>query len=205
VETGGGRQETNGARGAALGGDRLGGADAEGQHHVDLAAALAALEAAAREADSAALSGLIGELARVGAIAWARLVSLPSSEARRAEAVPRYVTQAEAAALFGIPLSTVRYLTRRGRVPSLGRGKNRRLLPADLARELEDCKRAGRPLRPSGRPARKPLDAHYADGIEGRRDRLGAATDPGSPQADAGGVRRPPRPHGEQPRPLGTR
>ena len=69
----------------------------------------------------------------------------------------RYVTQAEAAAMFNIPLSTVRYLTRRGRVPALGKGKNRRLLPADLARELEDCKRTGRTLRPGGKPARRPL------------------------------------------------
>src|SRR5947209_2434307 len=59
--------------------------------------------------------------------------------------------------MFNIPLSTVRYLTRRGRVPALGKGKNRRLLPADLARELEDCKRTGRALRPGGKPARRPL------------------------------------------------
>ena len=70
----------------------------------------------------------------------------------------RYVTQSEGAMMFNVPLALVRYLTRRGGVPTLGRGKNKRLLPSDLARELEDCKRTGRALRPSGaRAARKPL------------------------------------------------
>ena len=107
------------------------------------------------EALPAALAYLLALQARV----VARMASngTPCRPAHEPAAV-RYVTQAEAAALFNIPLSTVRHLTRRGRVPALGRGKNRRLLPADLARELEDCKRTGRALRPSGaRAARKPL------------------------------------------------
>lgn len=77
-------------------------------------------------------------------------------QARPDEAPPPYLTQAEAAARFGVPLSTVRYLTRRGRVPAIGRGKNRRLLPTDLSRYLEECKRTGQSLRPAGR-AKRPL------------------------------------------------
>jgi excisionase family DNA binding protein len=98
-----------------------------------------------------------GALETLRCRAWAS--ALAPAAAGPAPASPRYVTQAEASALFNIPLSTVRYLTRRGRVPALGQGKNRRLLPADLARYLEECTRTGRPLRPSGRSAKRPLRA----------------------------------------------
>ena len=54
--------------------------------------------------------------------------------------VVRYVTQAEAATMFGIPLADVRYLTRRGVVPVIGKGKNKRLYPPDLALHLERCR-----------------------------------------------------------------
>jgi excisionase family DNA binding protein len=100
---------------------------------------------------------VLGELERIRFTVWAS--ALAPAAAGPAPAVPRYVTQAEASVLFNIPLSTVRYLTRRGRVPALGQGKNRRLLPADLARYLEECTRTGRPLRPSGRSAKRPLRA----------------------------------------------
>ena len=59
----------------------------------------------------------------------------------------RYVTQTEAAERFGIPLADVRYLTRRGIVPAVGRGRNKRLLPADLERHLGRCAREGLAIR----------------------------------------------------------
>jgi DNA-binding XRE family transcriptional regulator len=82
----------------------------------------------------------LGELERVRAMLWTRLtMRAPETTA----AVPRYVTQAEAATTFGIPLATVRYLTRRGLVPAIGKGKNRRILPADLERHLARCAHEG--------------------------------------------------------------
>jgi len=111
----------------------------------------------------ALLALVASEQARLAAVQGAlaaRLAAGNGTPCRPVNEAPaiRYVTQAEAAAMFNIPLSTVRYLTRRGRVQTLGNGKNRRLLPADLARYLDVCKRTGRPLRPSGaRAARKPL------------------------------------------------
>src|SRR5437870_1478421 len=104
-----------------------------------------------------AIPAALGELEKVKAVLWARLMATSATGGQQESPSHRYVTQAEAAVTFNIPLSTVRYLTRRGRVPAIGRGKNRRLLPADLARELEDCKRTGRTLRPGGKPARRPL------------------------------------------------
>src|SRR5437773_6249387 len=119
------------------------------------AAVVAAIDVLERTAPERA-PVIIGELERVKAVLWARLMATSATGGQQESPSHRYVTQAEAAVTFNIPLSTVRYLTRRGRVPAIGRGKNRRLLPADLARELEECKRTGRPLRPSGRK-KKPL------------------------------------------------
>jgi excisionase family DNA binding protein len=120
---------------------------------VELAAALRAL---ADRVDGLAPAQVLGELEALRFGVWAAALA---PTAAGTPAVPRYVTQAEAAELFNIPLSTVRSLTRRGRVPALGQGKNRRLLPADLARYLEECSRTGRALRPSGRSAKRPLRA----------------------------------------------
>jgi excisionase family DNA binding protein len=104
------------------------------------------------------LAPLLCQLAALHSALAARLLGAPpAAPSAEAAPVPRYVTQAEAAALFNVPLSTVRYLTRRGHVPVLGRGKNRRLLPADLGRYLEECKQTGRALRPAGTRRRRPL------------------------------------------------
>jgi excisionase family DNA binding protein len=121
---------------------------------LDLAAQLRALADQVEHLDPAQV---LGELEALRFTVWAS--ALAPAAATPAPVAPRYVTQAEAAVLFNIPLSTVRYLTRRGRVPALGQGKNRRLLPADLARYLEECTRTGRALRPSGRSTKRPLRA----------------------------------------------
>ena len=125
----------------------------------------AALLADPASVPSEQIPALLGELERLKAVLWARLVASGGRETVPVP-TPRYLTQAEAARMFNVPLSTVRYLTRRGRVPALGQGKNRRLLAADLSRYLEEYARTGRPLRPAGRPAHKRVDTRYANGIE---------------------------------------
>jgi excisionase family DNA binding protein len=55
----------------------------------------------------------------------------------------RHVTQQEAASQTGLPVRTVRFLTRTRRVPSLKRGRHRLLLLADLDRYLERCRQQG--------------------------------------------------------------
>jgi len=77
----------------------------------------------------------------------ARLAAGPYGPSPAAASTPRYVTQAEAAEMFGIPLADVRYLTRRGIIPAVGKGKNKRLLPADLERHLARCAREGLAVR----------------------------------------------------------
>ena len=89
-----------------------------------------------------ALPGFVCRLSALLAAAGARLASALHCPSPAATGRPCYVTQTEAAAMFGISLADVRYLTRRGIIPAIGRGKNKRLLPADLERHLARCARA---------------------------------------------------------------
>ena len=70
-----------------------------------------------------AVSAQAARLDVVKSILAARLASLPHGPRAAPNSVPRYVTQAEAAATFGIPLADVRYLTRRWHHPGHREGE----------------------------------------------------------------------------------
>ena len=112
----------------------------------------------------------------VKSILAARLASLPHGPSAAPNGVPRYVTQAEAAATFGIPLADVRYLTRRGIIPAIGKGKNKRLLPADLERHLAHC-------------ARERLAVRGIPDVSCHRDRRRSAAGPQGARDDATDLR----------------
>ncbi len=119
------------------------------------------------------IPAVLGELERMKAVLYVRLLK-PATAATAVAS--RYVTQVEAANTFGIPLATVRNLTRRGIIPALGKGKNRRILPADLERHLARCAREG-------------LAATAIPEVSRRRDRRRGAARPEGPRNDAAAVR----------------
>ena len=108
----------------------------------DLTTAFTAVEQAIREAPAAEVPTLLGELERVKAIGWGRLVTpatpLPGPQAGESE--QGALTQEEVAARYRIPLRTVRRLTRTGRLPSYQLGRNRMVRPADVDRYLTRCR-----------------------------------------------------------------
>jgi excisionase family DNA binding protein len=91
------------------------------------------------------LPALVAGLAALQARAAARLVL--SSQRRPVAEGPRPreidLTQEEAAERFRLPLRTVRFLTRTGRVPSYRCGRRRMIASDDLVRHLEACREQG--------------------------------------------------------------
>ncbi len=160
-------------------------------------AALLADPARARDVPDSDLLGLFEEtLARqdqlqlVLRVLARRMLVHATAPAPDATRMARHVTQAVAAERSGLPLATIRYLTRTGRVPSLKKGKCRLLLTSDLDRILEQCRARGLALR---------TIPHASSRYRGRRVAGGEAL-----EADAGRVRGSAGGRPEQARALGA-
>ena len=102
------------------------------------------------------------------------------------------ITQDEAARRSGIPLRTIRWLTRTGRLPSFRRGRNRMVRMSDLDLLIETARGQGVALQKL---------PHVASGIRGSRG--GQDRAPKTP-TDASRVRRTGRRRTEHGRALGS-
>ncbi len=89
------------------------------------------------------IPAVIGELEKMKAVLWSRVVRPEASRPPALAERETDVSQAQAATRRNLPLRTVRFLTRTGRVPSFKAGRRRLLRLSDLDAYLDRCRARG--------------------------------------------------------------